>query len=441
MDKLKGLHFYINVVNFNEVVLDEESKTGKVNHSIHAIDSYFSSIERFGKQKYTDIFVVEKITGSRLHMYVLADIKKAFEVATAVSRYALDLSKCMTREVAKYKDLLIFKIQVGACYGRFYDFQFEYKDICEETSIGYAANYAAKLQGMAKISNIAISANIYENLDANLKERFCICRNPAITKYNQTYFAQGCLDMFVRELEFDAFFSDFKTRANDLNLGDIEYSGVIKQINFRNLSRKDCRKVTGIPFYADIRGFTAQFDKDDSNLTEMANRTQHLLSVMYDTVIKRKGIHVQFQGDRESALFHNYDDFDCVIAAVVAGLEIIDKVKECRVSVGVGEAIGTVFVTKIGARGEKDNIILGKSVAEADCNEDKLAKENQLIISRDIYDKLANGNPKLAAIFCRVNDDCYCTEKGYDDFRFQESSAQLAYNNKMMNYNGAWMDC
>ena len=34
MQKFEGIHFYVNVANFNEVVIDEESKNGKVNHSI-----------------------------------------------------------------------------------------------------------------------------------------------------------------------------------------------------------------------------------------------------------------------------------------------------------------------------------------------------------------------------------------------------------------------
>lgn len=69
MKRSEGMHFYINIPNFNAVVIDEEAKTGKVNHSIHALDTFFSMIESFGKSHF-DSFVVEKITGSRLHMNV-----------------------------------------------------------------------------------------------------------------------------------------------------------------------------------------------------------------------------------------------------------------------------------------------------------------------------------------------------------------------------------
>ena len=69
MNMESGIHFYINIKNFDNVVINEEERFGAVNHSIHALDTLFSSVERFGNRKYKDIFVVEKITGARLHMY------------------------------------------------------------------------------------------------------------------------------------------------------------------------------------------------------------------------------------------------------------------------------------------------------------------------------------------------------------------------------------
>lgn len=42
MKKLEGIHFYVDVANFNDVVMDEETRQGKVNHSIHALDTFFS---------------------------------------------------------------------------------------------------------------------------------------------------------------------------------------------------------------------------------------------------------------------------------------------------------------------------------------------------------------------------------------------------------------
>ena len=62
------------------MVIDEETKNGKVNHSIHALDTFFSGIESFGKKNFPEKFVIEKITGARLHMYVVDDVNEAYEI-------------------------------------------------------------------------------------------------------------------------------------------------------------------------------------------------------------------------------------------------------------------------------------------------------------------------------------------------------------------------
>ena len=46
MKRRKGIHFYINIRNFNNIILDEEAMTGNVTHSLHALDTFFSSIEK-----------------------------------------------------------------------------------------------------------------------------------------------------------------------------------------------------------------------------------------------------------------------------------------------------------------------------------------------------------------------------------------------------------
>lgn len=41
MKSQEGIHFYINIANFNDIILDEEAKTKKVTHAIHALDTFF----------------------------------------------------------------------------------------------------------------------------------------------------------------------------------------------------------------------------------------------------------------------------------------------------------------------------------------------------------------------------------------------------------------
>ena len=113
MKKQEGCHFYINIKNLDDVVLEEERKSGKVEHSIHALDTFFSSIESFGKKCFPLTFNVEKVTGARLHMYILDDISNAFKAVKCISAYAYFLTEFINKDIAKYKTLLNFRIQIG----------------------------------------------------------------------------------------------------------------------------------------------------------------------------------------------------------------------------------------------------------------------------------------------------------------------------------------
>lgn len=116
---------------------------------------------------------------------------------------------------------------------------------------------------------------------------------------------------------------------------------------------------------------------------------------------------------------------------------MIDRVKEYSVSVGVGQSLGTMFAAKIGTRGEKDTILVGSTVIEADRSEDECAQENQLVISNEIFQKLKDSKPTWASHF-KKSDGYYYTSIGFKELINKASTAQLHENNNKKNYNGAW---
>lgn len=437
MNRLEGIHFYVNVANFNDVVMDEEIRQGKVNHSIHALDTFFSSIESFGKKNFPDTFVVEKITGSRLHMYVLNDIVESYEVVEEVVKFAGNLTKYLNNDIAKYKMLLGFKIQVGVCFGSFYNFEFKRENADEETTIGFAANYAAKLQGLSSVGAIAISSNIFDALEDEKKAIFVKHNSSKLQKYGEDCYYEMPIVKLSGKIDHTESLAKSREYANQINLTDMVFRKPTKSVTFDDLSKKECKEVEGIPLFADIRDFTSQFDNDDMNLEEMAIKTQNILTTMYNQVEQNKGIHVQFQGDREFALFHNYSEYECYLDAVKAGLKMIDAVKAYGVNIGVGQSFGKMFAAKIGARGEKDYLLIGTTVIEADRNEDENAKANQLVISNDIYDALKRINSKWTNIFTKA-EGYYYTTSGYNDLANLIAQEQLRSNNRNNNYNGAW---
>lgn len=451
MERQAGIHFYINIANFNSIILDEEQRTGQVTHSIHALDTFFSSVEAYGKKYYKESFVVEKITGSRLHMYVVGNLQTAYSVVKGVSAYAYKLSKYMNKEIPKYNTLKDFYIQVGSAYGRFYEFEFIMgEEFSEMTTIGYAANYAAKLQALTNYSKLSITEEMFIALKVEERTHYEKVSDSSIKKYgHECYYTASLaflsLSMPVDDEDIDA----AKKYANSDDLSDIEFTGVRRPLNFRSLNRTQCKKVEGIPVFADIRGFTSQFEDDDSNLEEMAEKTQKILESMYMVSTQNGGIHVQFQGDRELSLYHNIPgetiqgysrpEQRCYKQAVLAAMRMIDAVKPFKVHIGVGEDFGTIFATKIGARGEKDNILLGETVINADLMEDKNAGEDQVAITKAVYDGLKDEDSGLASYF-KLVDECYIATIGYQQYMRDFSYKQLRSSTARNDYNGAWGD-
>lgn len=450
MQKLKGIHFYINITNFNNIILDEESKTGEVTHAIHALDTFFTSIETFGKKQSKNL-VVEKITGSRLHLYVVDDIESAFQIVKAVSAYAYKLAKYLNSDIPKYKTLKDFYINVGVAFGKFYDFEFTTKEgFSELTTIGFAANYAAKLQALSGLNKISISEDIYDSLCEGDKKHFEQVDEPSIKKYDQDrYYTEHLVYIDSPVTITGADMTAAKEYANSDNLGDIDFASVRAPLNFRSLSKTQCKKLDGIPVFADVRGFTSQFKEDDSNLEEMAQKTQQILNAMYQVSTGHGGIHVQFQGDRELSLYHNIPgqnvngvyqaEQKCFKAAVLASMRMIDAVKPYNAHIGVGEDFGRLFATKIGARGEKYNILLGETVIQADVMEDKHADEDQVAITAEVYSSLKNEDANLASQFKKIGD-CFIATIGYQQYVSNVSYQQQRTNTARNNYNGAWGD-
>ena len=450
MQKLSGVHFYINIDNYNQIILDEESRTGGVTHAIHALDTFFTSIERFGKKQSKQL-VVEKITGSRLHLYVVDELLPAFQVVKAVSVYAFIISKYINTEIPKYKTLKDFKISIGAAYGKFYDFEFTpEKGDSETTTIGYAANFAAKLQALSEQSKISISEDVFNAIPTVETYIYQEVKEPSIKKYSQDKYYTAHLSSLTSPVSIsEADKTEARVYANSNALGDIEFSGVKAPLNFRSLSITQCKKLEGIPVFADVRDFTSQFEDNDSNLDRMAQKTQQILQSMYRVSSEHGGIHIQFQGDRELSLYHNVPEQTinghttpeekCFKKAVLASMRMIDAVKPYSVHIGVGEDFGKLFATKLGARGSKDNILLGETVITADVMEDKYAGKDQVAITAEVFEGLNSEDSFLASKF-KKEGSCFIATIGYQEYLNSVSYRQGSANTSQNRYNGAWGD-
>lgn len=449
MERLEGIHFYIDVKNLNEVVVDEEERTGEVKHAVHALDTLFTSTERYGKRKHRNL-VVEKITGSRLHLYVVDDLVSAFDAAADVIAYAYQVCGYLNGQIYKYRSLKDLVIRAGAAYGEFYSFTFTSGDYTELTTIGYVANISAKLQSLCGASAVSVTEEVYSSLGESLRMSFSYVEDSSLEKYGQDgYYSAKLVDLSRSLGPRDLNEREVREYANSLNLEDLRFDEVRRKMSFDDITRTHGKRLNGIPLFADVRDFTSKFDEDNLNLDEMSERTRRILEALYTVATRHGGLHVQFQGDREFALFHNvpawtavgvhHPEEGCFRAAVLAAMRMIDAVRGMGVHIGVGGAFGAIYAARIGARGEKDRILLGETVMEADLMEDRHAKEDEIAITRAVYDGLLAEDSDLAGQFT-YRGGYYVTHVGFDEYRRKVETRNLYVNTSSNNYNGAWGD-
>ena len=102
------------------------------------------------------------------------------------------------------------------------------------------------------------------------------------------------------------------------------------------------------------------------------------------------------------------------------------------------EDFGTLFAAKIGARGEKDNILLGETVICADAMEDRHAGENQIAITDNVFNGLKSEDATLARQFKKADDGTYIATVGFDEYKRNQAFANQQNNTIAGNYNKAW---
>jgi len=445
----RGIHFYINVNNYVKIIENEENRTGKLTHSLHALNTFFTLVERFALSSGAHI---EKITSSRIHLYFDGEIDDSTKALLRIAIYSLQLSSVINK-AGKYNILKEFNINMGASFGDYYYHTFSHNSLDEDTSFGYPCNFAAKLQSKARDHEICVDKEVCDSLrklGIHFSQDYSVDFDK---KYKNGFFYRSDLFGFCSfsnrvNISIENLMGVANEYINKTNLSEIEFAEPKEKLFLDNTYLKYVYKIDGIPLFADIRGFSKKFDPSGSNLSSMAKIAELSLKTMYDIVLKQKGTHIQFQGDREFAIFHDYGDYSCTVNAVFAGLRIIDELpkisygngddKAARIEIGVGESVGSMFATRLGCRGNKDNIVIGKVVNDADIYEDTLAQENELVISKDIYSELVSANKALSSIFSKKNADTYSTIHGYSYFRSVSDQKQLERDNLSRNYNGAW---
>lgn len=436
----EGLHFYINIKNFNKLVATDE-KDGDMSHMFHLLNTFLVTLERYIRDNFdTDKVFVEKLTGSRIHIIIYGKCADSFKYFLNISSFAFKLSDYLI-SIPKYKTLPDIALQVGADFGMFHDFVFEDKDngFEEYTSIGYPANFACKLQSLAHEGEIIVSKRISDNIPLTQfylitpldNERQSIINHKYPESGNKAYIVEKSnrkhfFESLNNSLRFESVdnkefnfkkYSDLASRiADKTSYGDMDTIEPNK-MNFSNWNIKRSAKLNAAVVFADVRDFTKKFDPNGSNLKEMSEITRKVLNCMYENCQKHHGVHIQFQGDREFAFFPQSE----VKNAILFALNLRNEIRKfySGIEVGIGIHYGKVYASQIGLESEDDNfvkqnIMIGNTINEADKIEDQYANRGEIVISNNVYNH-QNLDKTTRSIF-KQRYDYWFTGYNYDDY-------------------------
>lgn len=205
-----------------------------------------------------------------------------------------------------------FTIGVGCDWGQYTEYNFSNTEpkFEEMTTIGSPANRTAQLQSECGAGKVLISKALYDimprdfagiffgngQLSAKLALKYSdltVYEAKIEELYNLTGSSYG--DRELRWIE------KAKIHANETNLSEVNFSEVKAKLDYLQLSLKNSKWiVNAVILFSDIRGFTNKVDHTD--LEKIKQLTQDVIIQMNKAVMKESGIHVQFQGDRESAI-------------------------------------------------------------------------------------------------------------------------------------------
>ncbi len=456
-EKTSGLHLYVTIDNYDDLLLKEEKDTKNIKKSLKLLNSFFVSIRKYASRPnmFPGLFI-EKTTGNRMHIYIEheenVDKNKCMSELINIALYAYNSINCLNNEVGKLASLDNAVIKIGADYGRFW--KFDIKDvqngIDEDTSVGYAANYACKLQALVSKNSVAISEDDYSYVDEKYRKCFVVENDCKLSKYHpdkSDKYYKATLNSLRLVSEQDGRYSfneeEVKDIANRIDLGEMKLITEFRKLNINELTEKEAKKFNGISLMADIRGFTKKFKDDDSNLDQMAFDAYNAVLQMISKVKDAGGTHIQVQGDKEVAVFSiDYEPNDGLVLkdVIYAALHIIDDLNTLQLNVGIGMAVGDIYAARIDTKAKQDPVILGKTIFEANRLEDEEANQNELVISSKLYGLLKNF--KESNFLCKYfsyRNGCYFTNKGYKTIIYEERAREQEQDTKSKNYTGAYL--
>ena len=426
--RARAAHIYIDIPNFHEAVGNAGDDKEKQKKLLRA-----ASVLRKGQEELFDNYDVGQIQLQTARQHALC-FKPYYsdEESKAAERVKQAVIAAITQHSYIYESFNpVFKEDVGdfgaasgIAAGTSFVTNIGYKGERELISLGTCANLGAKIIDQSKKDSITVTKDVYDLLPDSLKEHFRKSRTVAQTiTYQAVGLRWGAYPDLAKTLNVDFDAEKLKTnteeRRADLKLKDMNITEAEVLIDIDALTEKNSKRTSAVPIYADLDGFTKyvqESEGDDERIKSLV-RKLHMIRHEFHSVMKKDydGLVIQHQGDRIFGIIHlpSGDDFDkrCnngldIAIGLQSSMEHVlnERLDGKEIHVAIGLDVGKTLVTRLGKKGEREVVCLGRKVCSAE--QLQLASSGkQIRISKAIYDVIKSETKK--GEFKKVNDDEY----------------------------------
>ena len=397
--EIAGSHTYAAVTNFADLASDSTMSRDSYQRLIQGVHVYQRELSHIAESIVGGYRV--HFQGAKEHVLCYHPVNSPKDAATKAAFVLLIADDFIRSVFNKEFDIWAdWRIGGGADIGDAIGTRNGKRGERELLFIGEPANRAAKI--MVDRASLRLTSGLYDELPESLQG---CCALLADGTYRISA-DQGTLDSLCAEHSIKWNREASAKRIADsraaVPLSEIEYSGANERISFSDLSERNNKKVEAASVFADVSGFT-KFVKDAEGDEEAQAAALKLFHVIRKESMRVfcddfEGVHVQFQGDRNQGFLHlpKGDKAAICKAAVEAAISLASSFEQvikkelpaaASLSLAIGVDYGVTLATRLGKRGERDNICLGVAVENAAQLEEGSAG-GQIAISKVVFDAL-----------------------------------------------------
>lgn len=436
--KVDGIHKYYDIPNFPSLVEEAGEDLTKQKKLLQA-----AHVFRRGLEDLTEVFESQMIQDQNLRSHYLK--AKPYDDTTRMAQNAVLEAISLNSYVYDAFNTLFdepFRARVGMSYGTTFIGNIGVNGERELISLGSAANYGAKILGAS--GSVVACSKLYVLLPKRLQALFEQIDDDGLDRYVLKQARWSLLKDVKTEfkINFDEskIIRGLKDYKSALPLSDIDVTLAKTPIDFDGLSESKAKRSSTVSFVADVDGFTKLIENAEED-----EKVVNLFSLMRDIrcecheVVRNDfdGMIIQHRGDATYGLLNlpigesgkvdrSNKGIEIALSLQASMALVMKEYPDYSLSLSVGAADSMNLYARIGRRGTKHLLVIGKSNEESEVLQQNTSG-GDTSISNKIYDQLETD---LQVLFKKISVTKYTAAgKTIEDTYDLESEKDKATKN------------